>query len=58
MPLLFTFSMSTTVISKIKIFLWQTWENDKKTVIAVSVYDILDRPFGAFSKIGSNSIPY
>ena len=32
--------------------------SDKKPVIAVSAYEILDRPFGALSKIGSNSIPY
>ena len=59
MLLVFTFTMSATVISKIIFFFLDRQEtSDKKTVIVVSVYEMWDKPFGAFSKIVSNSIPY
>ena len=50
--------MSTTAISKRKKISSIEWESDKKLVIALSAYEILDRLFGAFSKIGPNFIPY
>ena len=55
MLLVFTFSMSTTVISKRKMFFFDRHE---KVTIAVSAYENLDRQFGAFSKISTNYITY
>ena len=55
MLLAFTFSMSTTVISNRKMFFFDRHE---KVTIAVSAYETLDRPFGAFSKTGTIYIPY
>ena len=55
MLLVFTFSMSTTVISKRKMFFFDRHE---KVTIAVSAYENLDRQFGAFSKISTNCANY